>query len=49
MSYNDKKEKEKISLENFNYESKGQRLTSPFSLKACGLQGKIKINGIESK
>ena len=39
MSNSDKKEKVKISLENFNYDSKGQRLTSPFSLKACRLQG----------
>ena len=37
MSNNDKKEK--ISLENFNYESKTQRLSSPFSLKACKLKG----------
>ena len=39
MSNDEKKEKEKISLENFNYESKKQRLNSPFSLKACKLQG----------
>ena len=26
-------------LENFNYESKNYRLTSPFSIKACKLQG----------
>ena len=39
MTNNEKKEKEKISLENFNYESKTQRLNSPFSIRACGLQG----------
>ena len=37
MSNNE--QKEKISLENFNYEAKGHRLTSPFSIKACKLQG----------
>ena len=31
--------KEKISLENFNYKEKKQRLTSPLSIKACKLQG----------
>ena len=31
--------KEKISLENFNYKAKNQRLTSPLSIKACKLQG----------
>ena len=31
--------KEKISLDNFNYKSKNQRLTSPLSIKACRLQG----------
>ena len=32
-------EKEKISLDNFNYQSKNQRLTSPSSIQACKLQG----------
>ena len=31
--------KEKISLENYNYESKNNRLTSPLSIQACKLQG----------
>ena len=31
--------KEKISLDNFNYKAKNQRLTSPLSIKACKLQG----------
>ena len=31
--------KEKISLENFNYEAKNQRLNSPYSIKACRLKG----------
>ena len=31
--------KEKICLDNFNYKSKNQRLTSPLSIKACKLQG----------
>lgn len=31
--------KEKISLENFNYQMKNQRLTSPLSIKACKLKG----------
>ena len=39
MSNGEKKMKEKISLENFNFESKTQRLSSPFSMKACKLQG----------
>lgn len=34
-----KEMKEKISLENFNYKEKKQRLTSPLSIKACKLQG----------
>ena len=34
-----KESKEMISLENFNYEIKSQRLTSPLSIKACKLQG----------
>jgi len=37
MTNNDNKEK--ISLENFNYESKTHRLTSPFSIRACRLEG----------
>ena len=37
MSNNDNKEK--ISLENFDYESKTQRLNSPFSIKACKFKG----------
>ena len=37
MSNNDRKET--ISLENFNFELKTQRLNSPFSIKACKLQG----------
>ncbi len=32
-------EKEKISLDNFNYQLKGSRLTSPFSIQACKLNG----------
>ena len=32
-------QKEKISLENYNYESKNNRLTSPLSIQACKLQG----------
>ena len=39
MSSNEKNEKEKISLENFNFESKTHRLNSPFSIKACKLKG----------
>lgn len=35
MSNND----EKISLDNFNYESKSCRLTSPHSIKACRVNG----------
>ena len=31
--------KEKISLENFNYQIKTHRLTSPNSIQACKLQG----------
>ena len=31
--------KDKISLENINYEMKNQRLTSPLSIKACKLKG----------
>ena len=31
--------KEKISLENYNYQSKTNRLNSPLSIKACKLQG----------
>jgi hypothetical protein len=31
--------KEKISLENINYQMKNQRLTSPLSIKACKLKG----------
>ena len=30
--------KEKISLENFNYEAKNQRLNSPYSIRACRLK-----------
>ena len=37
MSNNDNKEL--INFENFNYESKTHRLTSPFSIKACLLKG----------
>ena len=37
MSNNDSKEK--INIENFNYGSKTERLTSPFSIKACLLKG----------
>ena len=33
------KEKEKISLENFNYMFKKHRLTSPLSIQACKMQG----------
>ena len=36
---NENNEKEKISLENLNYQSKTQRLNSPYSIKACKLQG----------
>ena len=34
-----KEMKEKISLDNYNYKGKNQRLTSPLSIKACRLQG----------
>ena len=39
MSTNNNNPREKISLENFNFNSKSQRLSSPFSIKACLLKG----------
>ena len=36
--------KDKISLENFNYQSKHQRLTFPSSIKACKLQGVTEVD-----
>ena len=39
MSTTNNNPREKISLENFNFNSKSQRLSSPFSIKACLLKG----------